>query len=97
MAAVEVSCLPAASCETPTHSWDIGSTVGDGNGDGDWDGNMDWDGDGVVLVVAVYTKDLREIDRLESGCNFILADGIEENSCVKWQSTFHCTLFTYGK
>ena len=54
MAAVEVSCLPAASCETPTHSWDIGSTVGDE--DGDWDG--DWDD--VVLVVAVYTKDLRE-------------------------------------
>ena len=62
MAAVEVSCLPAeaASCETPTHSRDMGSTVGEG--DGDWDGNMDWDGDmdwdDVVLVVAVYTKDL---------------------------------------
>ena len=50
MAAVEVSCLPAASCETPTHSWDMGSTVGDG--DRDWDD--------VVLVVAVQTKDLRE-------------------------------------
>ena len=60
MAAVEVSCLPAeaASCETPTHSRDMDSTVGDR--DGDWDGNMDWDGDDVVLVVAVYTKDLRE-------------------------------------
>ena len=56
MAAVEVSCLPAeaASCETPTHSWDMDSTVGDG----DWDGNGDWDD--VVLVVAVHTKDLQE-------------------------------------
>ena len=54
MAAVEVSGLPAeaASCETPTHSRDMGSTVGDG--DGDWDG--DWDD--VVLLDAVYTKDL---------------------------------------
>ena len=58
MAAVEVSCLPAeaASCETPTQSWDMRSTVGEG--DGDWDGDRDWDD--VVLVVAVYTKDLRE-------------------------------------
>ena len=58
MAAVDVSGLPAeaASCETPTHSWDMGSTVGEG--DGDWDGDEDWDD--VVLVVAVYTKDLRE-------------------------------------
>ena len=64
MAAVEVSGLPAeaASCETPTHSWDMRSTVGER--DGDWDWNMDWDGDrdwdDVVLVVAVYTKDLGE-------------------------------------
>ena len=52
MAAVEVSCLPAeaTSCETPTHSRDMDSTVGDG--DRDWDD--------VVLVVAVHTKDLQE-------------------------------------